>query len=65
MLYEGNHLDIAGFHITVNEAKQHSDIVSVSRLANWVSGSDPEYVCIGYDNRDLTMDYELSCPLVF
>ena len=65
VLYEGNHLDIAGFHITVNEAKQHSDIVSVSRLANWVSGSDPEYVCIGYDNRDLTMDYELSCPLVF
>lgn len=65
ILYEGNSIDIAGYHITVNQAKTGSDIVSVSRIPDWVPGSDPTYVCFTRENRDTTVDHPLSCPLVF
>ena len=65
VLYEGNSIDIAGYHITVNQAKQFSDVVSISKIPDWVPGSDPTYVCHTKANRDLSKSYALSCPIVY
>jgi M6 family metalloprotease-like protein len=65
VLYEGNSIDIAGYHITVNQAKEFSDVVSVSKIEGWVPGSAPNYVCHTRPNRDLTTSYEFSCPIIY
>tara|TARA_B110000259_G_scaffold102166_1_gene117641 strand:+ start:1995 stop:3557 length:1563 start_codon:yes stop_codon:yes gene_type:complete len=65
VLYEGNSVDIAGYHITVNEAKESSDVISISRLSGWNPGDPPTYVCHTKENRDLSVDYEGSCPISY
>lgn len=65
VFYEGNSIDIAGYHITVNERKADSDVVSISKISNWKPGSDPGYVCVTKANRDQSVDYRLSCPIVY
>ena len=66
VFYEGNSIDIAGYHITVNQANEDSDLVSISKIPDWVSGSVPEYVCINMENRERNIDPEnMTCPLVF
>ena len=65
VLYEGNSIDIAGYHITVNQAKVSSDVVSISKIENWVPGSAPTYVCHTKANRDISKTYKYSCPIVY
>ena len=65
VLYEGNSIDIAGYHITVNEAREFSDVVSISRLGDWMPGDLPTYVCHTRENRDLSIDYEGTCPISY
>lgn len=66
VFYEGNSIDIAGYHITVNQANEDSDLVLISKIPDWTPGSEPQYVCINMENRDRSIDKEnLTCPLVF
>ena len=64
-LYEGNSIEIAGYKIEVNKAYKGSDIVSISKVPNWVSGSEPKYVCVTRENRQLDDPDRVSCPLRF
>jgi M6 family metalloprotease-like protein len=65
ILYEGNSIDIAGYHITVNRATQSSDIVSISKNAKFKPGTPASYVCFTKTNRDLTVPSEVSCPIAY
>jgi hypothetical protein len=65
ILYEGNSVEIAGYKVTVNEHKEHSDVISISRVPDFHPGSDPTYVCFTKENRVMTLDYPLSCPIVY
>jgi M6 family metalloprotease-like protein len=65
ILYEGNSIEIAGYKVTVNEHKEHSDVISISRVPDFHPGSDPTYVCFTKENRDMSLDYPLSCPIVY
>ena len=64
-LYEGNKIEIAGYKIEVNRAYKSSDIVSISKLPGWVSGSEPKYVCVTRENRQLDNRERVDCPLRF
>jgi M6 family metalloprotease-like protein len=66
VFYEGNSIDIFGYHITVNESTPTSDIVSISRIPDWQTPLEPSYVCITKENRQRTgIADPLSCPLNF
>ena len=64
-LYEGNQIEIAGYKIEVNKAYEISDVVSISKVSNWVSGSEPNYVCVTRENRQLDNSDRSDCPLRF
>jgi M6 family metalloprotease-like protein len=66
ILYEGNFIDIAGYHIIVNQAKAESDIVSVSRISDWSPEAAPDYVCLTKENREFGPNntQSIGCPLV-
>lgn len=63
-LYEGNKIEIAGYRIQVNKAYAGSDVVSISKISDWKSGS-ADYVCVTKDNRQLDDPSRLSCPISF
>jgi M6 family metalloprotease-like protein len=65
MFYEGNTIEVAGHRITVNEALETSDIVSISKVEDWVSGEPANYVCITLENRVRPDEGELGCSIVF
>lgn len=64
VFYEGNVIDIAGYHIAVNEALETSDIVSFSKIIDWKPNDPAEFVCVAKENRYVGGDSKpLSCPL--
>ena len=62
-LYEGNSLNIAGYNITVNKAYVGSDIVSISKDANWQPGQQAGYVCLTKENRVMNDPNRENCPI--
>lgn len=65
VLYEGNFVEIGGIKIEVASAWETSDTINISLVEGWQSGDEPEYVCFTKANRDLAVDYPLTCPIVF
>lgn len=65
MLYEGNSIDIAGYHITVNKADAFGDTVSISKISDFESGKSGAYACFTKLNRDQTKASENTCPIVY
>jgi M6 family metalloprotease-like protein len=65
VLYEGNFLEVGGFRIQVAQALADSDVINITKVEDWTSGTDPSYVCFTKANRDLAKDYPLTCPIVF
>lgn len=62
-LYEGNSIEIAGYRIEVNEARATSDVISITKIDDWVPGSEPTYVCHTKENRDLLAITPTTCPI--
>lgn len=60
IFYEGNRLDIAGYHITVNQSDDSGETVSISRSA---TNGAVKYVCVTLENRDREKNSSLVCPL--
>ena len=64
-LYEGNSIEIAGYRIEVNEARATSDVISITKIEDWVPGSEPTYVCHTKENRDLLATTTTTCPISY
>lgn len=64
-LYEGNSIEIAGYRIEVNEARSTSDVISITKIEDWVPGSEPTYVCHTRENRDLLSSPKITCPIKY
>jgi hypothetical protein len=63
IFFEGNTIEIAGYKITVNKALASSDIVSISKIPDWVPGQEAKYVCLTMENRIMNDANRKPCTI--
>jgi ELWxxDGT repeat protein len=63
IFFEGNTIEIAGYKITVNKALRGSDIVSISKILDWIPGQEAKYVCLTMENRIMNDANRKQCTI--